>query len=92
MTLPLTHNDYMGDWKRSGWKILPTSNAITLFMNSTAGRTTIRNGELEEVGPLGAFGIVESRGRRTIDRLTHETFLEQSIREHEDLWRTLAKM
>jgi len=92
MTLPLTHNNNMKDWKRSVWKILPTSNAITLFMNTTAGRTTIRNGELGDGGLLGAFRIIESGGRRTIDRLTHETFLEQSIKEHEDLWRTLAKM
>ena len=91
MTLPLTHNNNMEDWKRSVWKILPTSNAITLFMNTTAGRMTIRNGELGDVGLLGAFRIIESRGRRTIDRQTHETLLEKGIRDYEDIWKSLAQ-
>lgn len=91
MTLPLTHNDNMEDWKKSGWKILPTSNVISLFMNATAGRMTIRNGELEDAGPLGAFRIIEYSGRRTIDRRTHETLLEKGIRDYEDIWKSLAQ-
>lgn len=88
MTLPQTETTNMKVWQESVWRIRPL-NVPVLSLAPPPTRTDLEAHEFEGVG--GGFELIRPLRKGTIDTATHQTLLKQSLREYEEIWRTLAE-
>jgi len=90
MILPQTESTNMRAWQKSGWRLTPL-NIPVLLVSPPIARTDFRNAEIDDLAPVGGFEITPASNRRTIDPLTHQSLLEQSLREYKEIWTILAQ-
>ena len=85
-----TETASMKAWQESGWTI-KTFNIPVLVTAPPAARVELEALDSQDVVSIGGFELIYPSRGRVIDTLTHQTLLEQSLREHEGIWRTLAE-
>ena len=90
MILPQTETTGMKAWQKAGWKLEPL-NIPLLLVSPPAARIDLQSSEVDDLAPIGSFSLIESSNRRTIDTLTHQALLAQSLRDYKSIWTTLAQ-
>lgn len=90
MSLPLTESTNAKFWQESGWTIKPLNIPVMAILPPAANINLV-DVEPQDLVSTGGFELVHSLHIHTIDTLTHQTLLEQSLRQYEDIWRTLAE-
>ncbi len=85
-----TETSSMSSWQQVGWKITPL-NTVDHIVSAPAIFTDLKPCEAPDLLIMGNIEIAAPSQVYTIDRLTHENLLDQSFREYDDIWRTLAK-
>jgi hypothetical protein len=86
-----TQNSNIKKPKRTEWIISPSESVEYPPMNSSSGQILISDGEIENIGFVGLFTLVDLWSRNKIDPLTFKTSLEYGIREYEHIWKSLSK-
>jgi len=76
-------------WELLEWN-LRTLNTPFLIESQVAVSPELRNMEIEE-GVSGGIALAEPPTGSDIDKLIHETLLEESLVQYADIWRTLAE-
>jgi len=77
-------------WELQGWRLRTPLNFPTLVLDAPEIFNNLRSVEPQEVAP-GDFVFIWATHERNIDTLTHQSLLEESLREYSKIWRTLAK-
>jgi hypothetical protein len=90
MTMPQTESSDMKVWERQEWRLRSPLNFPVLVVDAPEVFTGLRSREPQEAVP-GDFVFVGSTREGNIDTLTHQSLLEESVREYSDIWRTLAE-
>ena len=90
MSIPQTENSNMQVWIDQGWKLRTPLN-VPITQESPVLSRDISIEEPHEVSSAG-FVLVWPSRVRNIDMLTHETLLEKSLQEYNNIWRNLAKI
>lgn len=85
----LTDSIYTDVFEKQGWSIKP-SNFVAV-VDPPAMMTTLKSFRTPEGIMPGDFELVQTGRTRIIDRLTHESLLEESLAEYKNIWRTLAE-
>ena len=85
----VTESTYTDILEKQGWSIKPL-NFVTLVA-PPADMTSLKNVRTQEGIAPGGFELVQTGRTQIIDRLTHESLLEESLAEYKDIWRTLAE-
>lgn len=88
MITVVTESTYTDMLEKQGWSIKPL-NFVTL-VDPPAIMTSLKSRTQEDIMP-GDFELVQTGRTQIIDRLTHESLLEESLAEYKDIWRTLAE-
>lgn len=89
MSAPLTESSDMKIWQEQKWKLTPLHVPV-LAVDIPESFIEIRDAELQEEMP-GDFALIWLSRKRSMDRFTHQTLLEESLREYSEIWRTLAE-
>ena len=89
MITVVTESTYTNILEKQGWSIKPL-NFITL-VDPPAVMTSLKSGRTQEGITPGGFELVQTGKTHIIDRLTHESLLEEILAEYKDIWRTLAE-
>lgn len=89
MITVVTESTYTDMLEKQGWSIKPL-NFITL-VDPPAVMTSLKSVRTQEGITPGSFELVQTGKTQIIDRLTHESLLEESLAEYKDIWRTLAE-
>ena len=89
MTTLLTINSSTEDWQDSQWQIVPFFVTLSQVAPPAFPSDIVWAEPLEFVLP-GTVRFSQPPLTRTIDEATHQSLLEQSLREYEDIWRDLA--
>lgn len=84
----LTDSIYADMFEKQGWSIKPLN--FVVVVDPPAVMPSLKSWTQEGIMP-GDFELVQTGKRQIIDRLTHESLLEESLVEYKDIWRTLAK-
>jgi len=85
----MTESTHIDILEKQGWSIKPL-NFVTL-VDPPAVMTSLKSVKTQEGIIPGDFGLIQTSNRQIIDRLTHESLLEESLAEYKDIWRTLAE-
>ena len=89
MIIVVTESTYTDMLGKQGWSIKPL-NFVTL-VDPPAVMTSLKSVRTQEGITPGGFELVQTGKTRIIDRLTHESLLEESLAEYKDIWRILAE-
>ena len=84
----VTESTYTDILEKQGWSIKPL-NFVTL-VDPPAAMTSLKSIRTQEGITPGDFEWVQTGRTQIIDRLTHESLLEESLAGYKDIWRTLA--
>ncbi len=85
----VTESTYTDILEKQGWSIKPL-NFVTL-VDPPAIMASLKSVRTQEGITPGGFELVQTGRTRIIDRLTHESLLDESLAEYKDIWRTLAE-
>ena len=85
-----TESTDMKDWLESGWTVTPLK-MVVIESAPPAACVDLKASEFEGQMAKGFLEILRPSSRRSIDMLTHQTLLEQSLRQYEEIWGTLAE-
>lgn len=89
MTIAVTESTYIDILKKQGWSIKPL-NFITTA-DPPVAMTSLKSVWTQQDITPGSFELIQAGKTRIIDKLTHESLLEESLAEYRDIWRTLAQ-
>ncbi len=89
MNLPQTESTNMEFFTRH-WNLRMPSNFPVLDIEAPEGIAEIKSSEIQNILP-GTLSIDWQIREHTIDTLTHEALLNESLQEYSNIWRTLAE-
>ncbi len=87
MSIPLTESTDMRFWSESGWTFKPF-NIPTMAITLPVANIDLIEAEPQDLEP-GVYEL-DTLQRHTIDPLTHQNFLEESLEQYGDIWKILA--
>jgi len=90
MNIPQTQNSDMKVWEDQQWEVRMPLGIPVVAVETPALFTDFRSVEPREAFPSD-FTLVWPRHERSIDTVTHQSLLQESLREHGDIWRKLAE-
>ena len=88
MSMPRTESTDMKVWEELEWRITPL-NVPVLVVETPDAFMDLRSVEPQGVLP-GDIDFIQVSRRRSIDILTHQSLLKESLQEYSNIWRTLA--
>jgi len=85
----VTESTYTDMLEKQGWSIKPL-NFVTL-VDPPAVMTSLKGVRTQEGIMPGDFELVQTGRKQIVDRLTHESLLEDSLVKYQNIWKTLAE-
>ena len=89
MKMTQTESTNMEFFTQQQWILRMPLNFPVLDIEAPKDFTEIKSYEIQDITP-GNLIIVWQNREHTIDTLTHNALLDESIREYSNIWRTLA--